>query len=375
MNSPFARAARLLALALLLSGCSKKVTQPDASFTTPEGVAGGRVIMMGWSDQAVYGVVIGDPGTPDDRFDDTVLEWETFFFSDTTAVRFQIWDNTAANGYQVFRTSANGGLTRLYDYDVRPTRKYLFAQTDIFEFADAAPASPTSDYIGRGTFNGVVGTNSPLTNRVLPVGRIDDGLEVTFQRPVRDSILNLRWVPDARATFYVVEILDANSFKTRRANTLRSMLPSPIISDSRIPNIPFIVMASETPALVLPFYPAIFPVRLFIRISAYDAAGRMVSRNNQDVTTFTRDVPPSSPYRRIYEVLPLGGVLVTLDPYNSGTLQPLALSPVPLAPAASARQFRLREQTGWLDAAAPARMSGSSVVSSSFARIRKLTDR
>ena len=326
-RTPLRRLAPLGAAGLLLAlgACSHKPTAPDAGFTTPEGRAN-AALMVGWQDEPQFVSVLGDTGTPADHTDDILLRTEALVFDTLGAARMMILDNTQANGFQPFRSEANGGLRPLFDFAVQPSLKYTSSHLDLFDFDDRSPLGPPSTYIARGVFNGQAGTNSPLTNTVAPFGAIASSLPLGVNPVQRDSVLSLLWGADPQAAFYTVDVMRADLFEVGLDQALESSFPSPILDDPTIRQTLVIVPASGAgQTFRFAFYPATFPVDVLVRVFAYDAQARLINRLPGDLEYFQTAVDAAG-IKNEFLAVNLGGRVIRLDPYpKSPAAAPAAL--------------------------------------------------
>lgn len=313
--------ALLLSLALFAPGCSKRVTEPDASFQTPEGEAN-AMLMLGWQEQVVGVYYLGLPAdAAGDLTRGTILGTDGFYFSDPSGVRLMAFDGTAANGLQMLRSTANGGLAPLNDYTTQPARKDLYFGTEVYALEDLRPAR-SGTYFGRGVFNGAVTSRSPLTNPVKPFGPVGDSLLFTSLQVQKDSVLTVTMSQVPGAALYVVELAGAGAFLGSLEAALASAIPAPVLPYRELSTFYFFVPAAQAGIPVrIPIYPARFPLTMLVRISAYDADGRMLSRLNDWSSTDLGGQP--DPYPTITTLFPIGGTFVSLDPYNApGFLPP-----------------------------------------------------
>ncbi len=316
-----------LALALaLLAGCSKKVTAPN-SRTAPEGRQDGQMLMMGWTEQASISFTVADPGTPDNPADDVLAQLNRDFWIGPGVVRSATIDASPANEMQVFRVGADGNVQPLFDFLLPPSLRFIGSGLDLYEFVDRTPAPPAT-YMGRGVVDGVVSPVSPVSNPIRVSGTIDESLDflVVPKLFAGDSVLKIRYSEDSRAAFYLVEVNDAgpvlgngSSFSAeRRARAI----PSPLQPGTRPLSSEFAVVPPGVGAagVEVTISSRVWPLSFYIRVSAFDADGRMVNRVNDYLRTRNRDAD-----RNLTTFEPLGGAVEVLDPYPN----PISPSPVP----------------------------------------------
>ncbi len=305
----------LAAAALAAAGCSKKVTAP---LSTPEGQADGSILLMGWHEQPSVAFVVVDPATPDNPQDDALGGVVLDVWADTAGVRAMSYDLSESNQLEVLREASNGGLEPLFDFWLNPIARLIPQNMDIFEFEDFQPAA-NPRYVQRGVVGGVVTTESPVSNFASALPSFDD--DMIFVPPtslgISDSILKIQFVDDPRAAFYAVQVsaggdLIAKGSAASFARRLRG-IPSPVVSGiSSFANSGIFTMpgGSGLTGIRVPISSRLWPLVFYIRVTAFDAQGRMVNRvNNYLHTRATAD----GDNFEFYE--PLGGAIQILNPY------------------------------------------------------------
>lgn len=215
LRSPLRRIAPFAAVilvALAMAGCSKKVTNVDASYTLPEGQpnADAQLIVYPdvpitvetWEDNPPDGP--GSNGLPGPE--DVLLRTEQASIAPGT-LHGTIMDGTPASGYQVLRREANGGYAQLKDYVLSPVVRFLDSQWEFYAFDDARPAgfNPPS-YMGRGLVAGVVTPKSPLTNASELMSPDVAALQYTGSNTPADSNFTLTWQAVPGAVAYWIQI-------------------------------------------------------------------------------------------------------------------------------------------------------------------------
>jgi hypothetical protein len=317
-----------LALALILvPGCAKKATAPN-SRTLPEGLQDGQLLMMGWREQPSYSFTIADPGTPENPFDDRLSAYAEDFHMGPGVVRSATFDGSPANAMEPFRIGSDGNAQAVFDFLLAPSLRFIGLNTDLYQFDDPNPTGATPSYVGRGLVDGLATVTSPVSNVIRVSGTIDETLDflVTPKLFAGDSVLKIRYTEDPRATFYVVEVNDAGAVLgngssyafERRARAI----PSPLQPGTRPLSSLFAVLPPGvgSTGISTAISSPVWPIPFYIRVSAYDADGRMVNRVNDFLRSRNRDADTN-----LTSFEPLGGAVEVLDPYPN----PVAPSPVP----------------------------------------------
>lgn len=317
MTAAGAGGLALVSACLMLGvlGCSKKVTDPN-SRPAPEGQQG-QMLMMGWHEQGSVWFVIHDPGTPDNPFDDFVGEGGTDYWADTAGVRTSTLDLSQSNQLEAFRVGSDGNVAQMFDFLLDPTVRFIGTNLEDFDFEDFKPL-PNPKYYGRGVLNGQITTASPITNQAGAFQTCDNSLNFipAPKAPPGDSVLDVRFEDDPRAAFYVVEISNASGVLGTGDvySNLRRLygIPSPLLPGSQALNrFTYLLPAgSGTTGIQARLSRQHWPLFFHIRVSAFDAGGRMVNRVNDYLHTRQTS---SGTNLEAYE--PLGGAVEVLDPY------------------------------------------------------------
>ena len=142
LRSPLRRIAPLAAVilvALAMAGCTKKVTNVDASYTAPEGQYSADARLIVYPDAPItvrdlHGPPARRPRTPA-RMSSPSTEQ---VYVAPGALHGVILDGTPASGYQVLRRESNGGYAQLKDYVLNPVARFLDSQWELYAFSDAA---------------------------------------------------------------------------------------------------------------------------------------------------------------------------------------------------------------------------------------------
>jgi len=279
-----------LAAAAAIVGCAKKITSVDASYTKLEGVPSSRSLLFVypemspswslWRDLGDKGV--GIPGTPGYGLDERI---DSMTAAPTGVEHVMVIDGTSATGYELYRTASNGGLERVGNFVVDAAHKWLATQWDIFETRVSLPGSYQPTFIGRGVVNGVAGPSSPLSNTAIPAAvQVVPTISYTDSLTPADSLFHLSWSPVPAASGYWLQVYTFTS----RATTIeqeQSGMPCPIWNGNVSNNLVAFVPAPTTAyqlgqtggATVLTFTPPIHGHTYRVRVTAVDAAGRVIA--------------------------------------------------------------------------------------------------
>jgi hypothetical protein len=308
-RNPLRRIAALAAfafLALAMTGCAKKPTNPDASYildstyvSNPShgGVEGqysqsARLIVYPDVTMSRDSMVDKDPvgrQGPEDSLAST-----TAYPMSPGTVHGLIVDQTAASAYQVLRRESNGGFASLKDYFLNPAVRLLESQSEVYAFDDPRPASfdpPT--YVGRGVVSGQISRTSPLTNLGKLASREMPDLAIltpppapTLPRAWPDSNITMRWAEVSGAAGYWIQIYTYASGANEDARFLLSQ-PAPLVTRLVLNRFVAFVPAGTTEYQLgqeVPPGMIVFMRRMllmnreyYVRVSAVDAAGRMIA--------------------------------------------------------------------------------------------------
>ena len=327
-RSVFGPAARLAGFAFLaaslLTSCSDNIT-PVAP-----GEASGpssQVVLFGVQDQSVSMFVMLDPGTPTETFDDHLIGGSTVTFGgDTTSAILQILDSTPANSMRPYRREGGSQFTRFLDYDVQASDRNLRTNVDTYLLRDPEGKFGVSEYLATGIVNGFETPSSPVSNHVIPWGHVTESLVLSISRLQRDSVLAISFTPDPRAVVYVLERYSFGTVSTSRDLGIISSLPLPVALTHQFSTVSFVLPGQETqiriPLYRVPFQKNQFPLTNVVRMTAIDADGRVVARSQPDFVQ--RPLGRDDANNNIYELDPLGGWVITSDPYPRGYVRPQA---------------------------------------------------
>jgi len=320
-------ACALVALALA-SGCSKSNPVDPSPSSSSQGV-----VMFGFQDQSITITHMLDPGTPAEPLDDRVTGTETYSFGgDTTSAILQVIDNTPANAMRPYRREGTDSFRRFLDYDVRSTDRQVGFDTDLFQLRDSQGQIGRSEYFATALVNGNETVNTPSTNTVKPWGRAQETILLSIGNLQRDSVLSLSFSLDPRAVIYVLEVLNYNDVVNQKSLNLATATPMPVALPHQYSTWGFVQPGQNTtvriPYYHVPFVKGWFPQTKLVRVTGLDAEGRVVARPRTDF--LQRATGRDDFGNNLYELDPLGGWVITLDPYPRGYGRPQAVGgPVP----------------------------------------------
>lgn len=229
-------AARVAAVAgvvlamLVFAGCAKRNRLVDPGLTMPLGTPSADARMVVWYDDVTDIVHYEDLPPVGPSPADTVIGHELVRLGTPGEVHGMIFDRTAATRYQMLRRESGGGFRVFQDFGLRPTRKWLPKEWEIYRFDDATPSdfSP-STYLGRGRVDDVIADSSPLTNMVElnPTALEDITITIESRRTVPvDSTDIVIWTPVTGAVAYWVHIYEFRAAPTFAK--IQSGLPMPV---------------------------------------------------------------------------------------------------------------------------------------------------
>jgi hypothetical protein len=285
--------AAVILVALAMAGCTKKVTNVDPGYTTPEGQRSADARLIVYPDAPVTVLTYTDylpdgpdPNTGNPGPEDVLLRTDQVYVA-PGAVHGLILDGTPASGYQVLRRESTGGYAQLKDYILTPVVSFLDSQWETYTFDDPRPSgfSPPS-YTGRGVVAGTVTPASPLTNVGELVRSDIPTLAYTGETAPRDSNFTMRWEAVPGATGYWIQI---HQFKGNSEAQVLAAAPAPFISGNVRNYFVGYVAAPATEyrlgdpgALVLTRRALLWNVEYLVRISAVNDQGEMIAFTRGD---------------------------------------------------------------------------------------------
>ncbi len=294
----------LLAALALATGCAKKMTTPDAGYTTPEGVPSANAVMIAWPDlpvvqskwldrpeidannQSVLGTWNPQTG-PTDTKGDSLISSQPLYASRAGAMHGFIVSTSAADSFNVLRREVNGGLRAFLPDPLPPFRQWLDGGANVYYFTDPAPSGAVpARYIGQGLLHGAVRSQSPLTNEAAVslngVGDIPTSLTAHLQQ---DSLFTIAWAPVSGAAGYWVQVFSYQP-SASEMDKLLGAAPAPLVTAPTHDS--FVGFFRTCPASyrIGDPGPTIFTFRLAdfqfgltysVRIAAVDASGQLIA--------------------------------------------------------------------------------------------------
>lgn len=261
--------------------------------------------LMVWPDVAL--------AVQDTSSDSTRIPYRTFtvYRSGPGVMHGLVVDYTQANGYQMFRQEDGGGYRSFSDFMLPVSKRWsersyfggatgvvVLPPAQLFRFSDQAPAAiPLKGYVGRAVISGVTGSGYPLTN----LGLVPDTIGIApllYTSPTGqpgpgpsppDSLLNMTWVTIPGAAGYWVHIYQrrADVRAIDAADAIEIAHPSPIaagkVRDLFIgyfpaPRTSYKLGSPVPPGCRVLAYRALIGLQeVLLRVSAVDAAGRMIA--------------------------------------------------------------------------------------------------
>ena len=269
--------------ALALAGCGKqKVTSVDPAYTVPEGrlSADARLIVYPDAPITIEHWTDNGPTGPDPT--DVMIGTSQARLLSPGALHGAIFDGTPASGYQVLRRESNGGLLPLKDFVLRPERRFLDSQYELYTFDDPTPSGFTpASYIGRGVVSDAVTPLSPLTNQAATTGSTIDTIRYVGNRSPTDTLISMKWTEVAGAAGYWLHVYQNKGGPESR---IRTSLPAPFARpDTRDFFLAYVAAPADSykignpGALVLTRRVLLTGVEYLVRVSAVNAEGRLLA--------------------------------------------------------------------------------------------------
>src|ERR1041385_2119483 len=301
----------LILAALVLAGCSKKSTAPPSQ---PEGSQDGSVLLMAWHEQPSISFVIDDPGTPSNTLDDELSSVSVDFWADSSGVRTASLDASPANQMQAYSVGNDGRVHPLFDFLLQPEVRFIGRGVDLYSFEDFHP-QPAPRYYMRGAVDGVVTTQSPVSNAATAGGFSDDmAWQVPSKLAPNDSTLKIAYADDPRAVFDVVQVGNSGavlgSGSTFSAERRLRGIPSPALPGLRSLATSTFILPAGFGNIRIPLTSRFWPLFFYFRVTAFDANGQMVNRVNDYLVTTSSDAG-----HNFFVFEPLGGAVQVIDPY------------------------------------------------------------
>lgn len=218
----------------LMAGCATKSTSVDAKFRTLEGTPNSGARLVVWQEAPDTLVVYTDlgsvgPSTDPDNEPDTVFARPLNYRNAPGTVYTMLLDHTDANGFQLYRTAANGGLESVTDYTITPFEKWLSSGWELYSLVDNRPSgySPPT-YQARGLLGDAVTASSPLSNRAQSLMAMPKQ-SIRYLAPTApsDSLFPMEWTPVSGAVGYWIDVYQFKNTATVDEK-IASGTPSPV---------------------------------------------------------------------------------------------------------------------------------------------------
>ncbi len=237
--------ACLLGALSLVSGCSKKLTTADASYTMPEGVPASNArlivypdlpITIGiWKDKTEHvgeSDLLGtwNPKGPQFPDGDSLVSERTLYTSGAGAIHGVIIDGSAADGFEVLRRESGGGLRALQGFVLQPLRRWLETGEELYQFTDLTPSGyQPASYFGRGLLQNAVRKESPVTNEARLASATVGAITIRSAAIQTDSLFTVKWDPVPGAVAYWIHIFEFQPTVTDVERRLAAA-PAPIVT-------------------------------------------------------------------------------------------------------------------------------------------------
>lgn len=290
--SRLAFAALVLLGLAAASGCSKKVTSADPGYTKLEGQTSGTSRLYAWPVSTVEITTyiddhkpVGPPTIASDSVDDVVDVKNVYAVDPAGTIETMLIDGSKATGFQIYRTSTNGGLELMRDFVLTPVRRWLDSQYEVYQINDPKPSSGTGAYVARGILAGQATSESPLTNVAIAQRTpAPQTLVYTGESTPRDSLFQMSWGAVPGATGYWIHVYQFRSEATNEEK-VASGSPSVIwpgkVRDFFVGFVPApatsFKLGARTGALVLTQKAPLFGQEYLVRITAVNDDGEIVA--------------------------------------------------------------------------------------------------
>ena len=311
-----------LALASLALGCATKKSVVDPSYTMPEGVASSELQLVTFFDAPNFKILMKDRGqlgrvdigTDPNTIDSVMADLDTGapritpvqLYSPGT-VRGMVFNNTAAEGMDIFRTEGNGAVRRIFDFAVPVDHRWIDGHSELYQFADLDPKRvANATYYSRGLIGGMAGASSPISNGSRPAPGTLTNIRYLAERfgtaaggtyQAAESTFVMAWSPVAGAARYWIHVFEYQSTPLSLRNRILTGAPSPVSTigarDVFIASVPASITQYRMGAPGAKIYTFRTPRRLaeyYVRISALDVNGQMIGMTLGPQITSTSDL-------------------------------------------------------------------------------------
>ncbi len=291
---PVARALALLALvAVVASGCAKKVTSVDSAYTQVEGKPDPRVLLVSWPDLPNTTLDYARqevPGSSPVEFRDVAITTTPIYNVGPGAQRLAIFDGSISSAFQMFRRERSGGFRQFKTYPLPPTRRWIDTQYEYYGTTDGSASGFTpATYVARGLVEGLATPQSPLSNVSVSTATPAPSLVYRGSTSPTDSLFRMSWNSVSGAAGYWLHVYQfrANASVLERQ---KSGAPAPILDGNVQDFFVGYVAAPETTFKLPSDTTRIQPGQIWlarrgmlngqvylVRVTAVDAAGQVVA--------------------------------------------------------------------------------------------------
>jgi hypothetical protein len=272
-----ASCAAVVLATLAMTGCAKKITAVDPSYTSPEGRTEASAKLISYPDLPVSVALFKSKRANCEECVDSLISISPVYPSGPGVINGMIFDGTPASSYEILRRESNGGYAPLYDYALNPSQRFAQSGWKLFTWQDGRPSSfdpPT--YLGRGIVSGVATRTTPLTN--VSLGQAGD-LENISLTAERTPLGIPGWTHVPSAAGYILQIYSLKSGYPEAL--LHNAAPAPFADQDHLDYFVAWLPANQgtidySKAEILTALAPIPGSLYLMHISAVDALGRMV---------------------------------------------------------------------------------------------------
>lgn len=318
MPRKLAAIAAVLALAGVFAGCSRKLTT-DPSLRVPEGTRTSQLELYTYFDGTNDKIRIKDGGAI------ASVDFGIFSLDSVQVVNGQaqitsyrnlspgvvhgvILNRTGSEELEVWRSDPNGGVRQLFDFTLKPVKRWMDRGTRVYEFYDTdASRSPNATYYVRGLVGGFGGASSPVSNPSTPSAAALTDIRYFAERygtPAgttfigADSNITMQWNPVPGADRYLIQIFQYGSQVLTLDQRILTGAPAPLLlQDAQDVIVAEVPGSASTQRRILDpgitFY-TYHPLRMrtdyYIRISAMNSSGGMIAMTKGPTIRQTSDL-------------------------------------------------------------------------------------
>jgi hypothetical protein len=334
VNGRVARALALLALAIAAAangGCTKRSpAQPNPAFV-PEGVpaAEARLVVFPdlpsmievYNDTVPAGPDLTDPrGVARPGQGDRLLQTVSNYRTGPGVINLMLFDRTTADAFEMFRRESEGGYHSFQDFILRPDRKWLDGQLEVYNYIDMAPTSfRPSTYLLRGRIGNQFTDTSPLTNVGVVTPALPVDIVMTSTLFPLDSLFDIAWQPVTGAAGYWVQVFQY--LEAQLTDRIVSGVPAPIYAEKARDFFLAYVPAPRTSTTLRPNPDStqVFTQKVTLRGSVYNVRVAAVSASGA-LIGFTYGERFAALGQGQYALYPIGAMAVGVQGPNGPAL-------------------------------------------------------